>query len=343
MKRLLGLLAIVVLTFSCTKDDNNAADASAVQKTAVAFNVAQAPSTARTIDRGNIPYYVENLTIKAISTAIPLPFVASETFDFTGVLNALAPALTLDNVALGDNTFSATSTSAAANKRLSLVRTSATDLVIQKAHVPYIVTASTNNPLRTIIAGTNAPIPLIMGTNNGRVLALFGVAAPEADNYTISVRYQINSGAWSSPVAVVTPTTSGRHIAFEWSNEDAVDGAVVNFEILISEAGINKPVLKTITKSITVQKAKSISCEYTVTNLDVHENIENGGITITFPTIEEAPCPLDVEGYDCNGRDREGYNRQGFNRCGWHRGPNSFYNANQDENPGNGGANDCAN
>lgn len=349
MKKVLGLLAIVAtITFSCTKDDNNAVpDAAAIQKTSVAFNVAQSESglTSRTIDRGNIPYYVENLTIKAISTAIPLPWTATETFDFTGLLTSAAPALTLDNVALGNNTFSATSTSANANKRLLLAPATTGALTALKAHVPYIVTTS-NNVTRTIVAGTNPVVALTMGTDNGRILASFGAQATEADNYKIVVSYKFGNPAsaapWLGGLAINPGDAVNRFLSFEWSNADAVDGAKVNFKIEIFEA-TGTTLLKTINKEIVIQRAKSISCEFIVTNGDVHENITSGGITITFPTIEEIPCPYDAEGYDCNGRDHDGRNRQGFNKCGWHGPTNPFYLATQDENTANGAENECGN
>lgn len=346
-----AMIALVAMSlFSCTKDGDNGGstpDTNAIAKTSVGFSIAQSAdgTTNRTIDRGNIPYYVENLTIKAVSTAIPLPWTATETFDFTGVLNSTAPAITLANVALGNNTFSATSTSAAANKRLLLASATTGSLAALKAHVPYIVTTS-NNVVKTITAGTNPVVALTMGTENGRVLASFGAASTEADNYKIVVSYKFgnpdSASPWLSPVAINPSDAVNRFVNFEWSNENAIDGAKVNFKIEIFEAG-STTLLKTINKQIIVQKAKSISCEFIVTNGDVHEDITSGGITITFPTIEEAPCPYDAEGYDCNGRDHDGRNRQGFNKCGWHGPTNPFYNAQQDENPGNGGANECGN
>ncbi len=340
------MVALVALSlFSCTKDDGkDAPNAEAVQKTTVGFSVAQSETglTSRTIDRGNIPYYVENLTIKAVSTAIPLPWTASETFDFTGLLTSTAPALTLANVALGNNTFSASSTSAAANKRLLLAPATTGDLTALKAHVPYIVITS-NNVTRTIVAGTNPVVALTMGTENGRVLASFGAQATEADNYKIVVSYRFGtSGAWSGGLAINPADAVNRFLNFEWSNETAVDGAKVQFKIEIFEA-TGTTLLKTINKEIVIQRAKSISCEFIVTNGDVHENITSGGITITFPTIDEIPCPYDAEGYDCHDRDRDGYNRDGFNKCGWHKAPTEFYNAQQDENTANGGLNECKN
>jgi hypothetical protein len=337
--------------FSCTKDGDNGGstpDTNAINKTAVAFSVSQAESgtTARVIDRGNIPYYVESLHIKAVSTAIPLPFTAEEDFTFTGSLSATFPALSLANVALGQNTFTASSTSATANKRLAFNLTNTDDLTALKAHVPYIVT--TSEPVTRIITANTAPVvPLVMGTNNGRILATFGAAATEADNYKIVVSYKFGNNPdspapWSSPLTINPADAVNRFVAFEWSNEDAIDGARVNFKVEIYEA-TGTTLLRTITKNIIIQKSKSISCNYVVANSDVHGDINPGAITITFPTISEIPCPLDPEGYDCNGRDKDGRNRQGFNKCGWHQAPNAFYLATQDENLSNGGENECGN
>jgi hypothetical protein len=347
MKKFLGLLAIAALVFtSCTKDDGKDSnpDMSAIEKTSVGFNVVQAESgsTSRVIDRGNIPYYVESLHIKAVSTAIPLPFTAEDDFTFTGSLSSIVPSLSLSNVALGSNTFTASSTSANANKRLAFNLTNTADLTTLKAHVPYIVTTS-NSVTRTITAGTNPVVALTMGTNNGRILATFGAQATEADNYKIVVSYRLGgSGPWSGNLAINPADLVNRFVAFEWSNENAVDGAKVQFKIEIFEA-TGTTLLKTINKEIVIQKAKSISCNFTVTNGDVHEDIQDGGIIITFPKIDEIPCPYDAEGYDCNGRDNTGHNRLGFNKCGWHKAPNAFYLATQDEDLTNGGENECGN
>lgn len=332
-----AMVAVMALSlFSCTKDGDNGGstpDSNAIAKTAVGFSVAQSESgsTARVIDRGNIPYYVESLHIQAVSTAIPSPFIAEETFTFTGSLSSVVPALSLANVALGSNKFSASSTSAAENKRLLLATATTGSLTALKAHVPYIVTTS-NEVTRTIVAGTNPVVALTMGTDNGRILASFGAASTEADNYKIVVSYRLgNSGSWSGGLAINPLDATNRFINFEWSNELAIHGAKVQFKIEIFEAG-STTLLKTINKEIVIERAKSISCEFIVTNGDVHEDITSGGITITFPTIEEAPCPYDAEGYDCNGRDKDGYNRQGFDKCGYQK-TTGEYNVNQDETP----------
>ena len=357
MKKQLGILALVAVMFaSCTNDDSQNTDTTAgIEKTSINFSVAQdaKQTTNKVIDRGTIPLYVDNLTIKATSNVLTSWF-ASETFTFTNAgVTAFAPQLTLDNVVLGLNTFSATSTSANTNKVFALTNANSSSLTTLLGKTPYIPCYSATNPTATIIAGTNSPVNLTMKTDHGRIVTLFKIDAPDADKYKAVVTATVGANTLTG---TIDPTTVNRFLTFEWSNEDAVKDAVVTFNIKVYAVSAPNNVLNEITKTLKIIDSKSISCVYTLTNNDVHENITTGGITITFPTIEEVNCedvydstepndPVNPENphYNCKGRNSHGYNRQGFNKCGWHKAPNAFYNANQDENTANGSANECGN
>ena len=45
--------------------------------------------------------------------------------------------------------------------------------------------------------------------------------------------------------------------------------------------------LNTIVKTVTVHSAKNTMATYTIHNTDVQENIVNGGIVLTFPTMSD--------------------------------------------------------
>src|SRR6478736_1636655 len=196
--RIIALASIVLVAISSTSlvscEKEEVKEQAAVETTKVDFNigVANASTTARAIDRGNVPFYVQDVTIKAVSAALT-PFTVTETFTFNpNSASATAAQFGLDNVALGTNTFSATSTSAPANKVLSLTsdvdgKVNPTDVMdVMKAKVPYITCTSAN--VNAVITKTgNTPVNLVMDTNNGRVIAKFIAQLPDVDNYKVEI------------------------------------------------------------------------------------------------------------------------------------------------------------
>lgn len=339
----MSLIALSIT--SCTSDDAQNGDTSAsIEKTSVNFSVAQdSKQTSKTIDRGNIPLYVDNLTIKAASNALT-PWIATETFNFTGGVTTAAPQLTLADVALGLNTFSATSTSATANKVFELNNASSSSLTTLLAKTPYIPCYSFDNPTRTIIAGTNSVVPLKMKTDHGRIVSLFKIESPDADNYRVIVTATVGS---TTLTRTIDPTTANRFITFEWTNENAIKDAVVTFNIKVYEVSAPNTVLRTITKTLKIIDSKSISCVYTLTNNDVHEDITTGGITITFPTIDEVNCEdmYDDEGYNCHGYNNDGKDKNGqnaFDNCGYHKIIKTLYKAKFDQTPNDNGTVKCS-
>lgn len=291
-----GLLFIALGALCVTscdqKDDLNTNDGKPVETTKVNFAVTSAQQLAgKIINRDDVPLYVDNVTINAASASLN-PFTATETFSFSAAPDASLPhGFSLGNVALGTNTFTATSTSAAANKKLGfqtpVVGAGQNGLDVMKTATPYIVCASA--PVQAVITKTgNTPVNLAMDTNNGRILARFIQETPDADNYT--VRITATQGGFSQTESMLAFNGSTKH--FAWSNENAVTGATVTFTINIYEktlpgAPFPGTLLNTITKTVTIQKAKNIMATFTIHNTDVHTDLADGGIVLTFPTIED--------------------------------------------------------
>lgn len=340
MKKILLFLTMIVFTLtSCSTDEQ----IDSPKTTSVNFAVSQPSSTTTsrtTIDRNSIPLYVDNLTINAASRPLT-PYVATETFDFTGAYNsALVPALKLNNVALGQNTFSATSTSATINEVFGLVSSNSSTLDALRAKTPYIPCFSVNNPTPEIVYGTNPVVNLTMETNHGRILTLFTISS-NANKYVVVIEATTTSGGTTTTKqrVEIRPETVNRTATFEWSNELAVDGARVNYTIKICEA-VSNTVLKTITKELIVQKGKSLSCVYTINENDVRENITSGGIRLTFPTIVEVDCAevFSNGGFNCYDYDDDGKYRAGqnaFDECGYHKIVRDLYKRKFDLTPNN--------
>jgi len=296
--RIIALASIVLVAISSTSlvscEKEEVKEQAAVETTKVDFNigVANASTTARAIDRGNVPFYVQDVTIKAVSAALT-PFTVTETFTFNpNSASATAAQFGLDNVALGTNTFSATSTSAPANKVLSLTsdvdgKVNPTDVMdVMKAKVPYITCTSAN--VNAVITKTgNTPVNLVMDTNNGRVIAKFIAQLPDVDNYKVEITAKAGATTKTGSINYVNSSdnvNNSKVATFEWSDENCVAGATVDFTFKIYEKS-GSVLLNTITKSLTVGKAKSTNAVYTIKSSDVHTDIEQGGILLTFPSI----------------------------------------------------------
>lgn len=292
MKKVLSILALSMLVFSCTIENNVDLDGNTSNKGVVNFKVVTENTTStssKNIDRGNIPVYVDNLTIKAESRA-QAGYIAQETFQFTGSPSITFPLLSLENIALGMNTFSATSTSAAVNKVLNFTSSNVVDLNVQKAKTPYIPCYSYDNPSPEIKLTGNAPVTIKMKSDYGRIMSLFKLDN-NAKKYVIIIKaYLNNSTTTVAPDVIIRPETVNRTAVFEWSNDLSIKNAKVRFDILICEA-VSNTVLNSFSRTLDIQAEKSISCIFTINKNDVETDIKAGGLLITFPKIEEINCP----------------------------------------------------
>jgi len=296
-------LSIATTTVSCTTNDDLKDNVKAqVETTKVDFTVqAENNATGKMIDKSVVPVYVNEVTIWANGPQ-NVNALQSFTFGTSTAANPLDMGFSLPNVALGSNVFGASSNGDVANERATLgavqLNSSSADvLATMKAHTPWISTAADN--VTAVIKKTNNPaVALTMKTDNGRILAKFVQAAPDADNYIATVTATIadmdEMGVWTTKTlaeTTITPTTG-----FEWSNRFATDGQTANFVIKVYEnlgGGVKGQLLNTITKterpqlSVAVKKATTKLVTFTLNNTDVHTDIQAGGIVLTFPTIGE--------------------------------------------------------
>jgi len=293
----LGALCVT----SCTKqDDFSPANAAKAETTTVAFNVqadSDGSATGKMIDKNAVPAYVNEVTIWANSPLYPASTVLqSFTFGTSTAANPLDAGFSLPGVSLGTNTFGAHSYGNTSDERASLGNvilpsSSSNVLDVMKAHTPWISTAATN--VTAIIKKTgNDPVALTMKTDNGRILAKFVQSAPDADNYiataTATIADMNDNGEYITktlPETTITSTTG-----FEWSNRFATEGQTATVVIKVYDnlgGGVKGQLLNTVTKTVTVKKATTKLCTFTLKNTDVETDIASGGIVLTFPTIGE--------------------------------------------------------
>src|SRR6478736_5766969 len=142
-------LSIATTTVSCTTNDDlkDHAKAQNVETTKVDFTVqAENVATGKIVDKSIVPVYVNQVQIWAKSNVNPA-FTVHEMFTFAAAGTGVQSGFSLDNVALGSNTFQAESWGSATDKRLSLgavilPNNSANVLDVMKAHTPYIETSN---------------------------------------------------------------------------------------------------------------------------------------------------------------------------------------------------------
>jgi hypothetical protein len=292
MKKILFLFAILFATLtSCSTDDNTT---SKPQTASVAFGIEQ-PSgtkTGKQIKRGNIPVWVETISITATSN-VYAPYVSSDNFTFDNVNGA--SLITLDNVAIGSNTFTATTTTNSPQKRLFTNQTvnsgnndaKFTTVFNSITENPYVLYAGTTTA-NIAQTGINS-VSLEMKTNNGRVIGIFQLS----DDAKAII---MNGGLQAKITAKITgfpdqiAITKGNELVFfNWSDANSVKDKVVTYTVELSHINTQSTILKTFTVSQTVEASTSLSCYYTV-NIDVFKR-NDVGITLNWQEWKNAHCP----------------------------------------------------
>ncbi len=346
MKKFLGLLAIVAMTItSCTKDDHGdgGSGPEAMAKTSVtAFisSTAVASPTGKSVNRGAVvPAWVDKITINASN-----PIAAwnlSETYDMVG--SGGASNFVLDNVALGVNNFSATSTTNTTGLITQVSVPASGDEALfngttWKGRNPYVKyhssTVGGDNQNILITAGGTNLIKFGMIPDNGRTMALFQLDENAlVSGYTAKVTATISKAGGAMATLPTTTINSANSTIFYWSDEFAVTGARVNYKIEIY-SGTN--LVRTIERAYDLKNGDSNSCIYSITQSDVVDNQQN--FVIIFQQMNDTNnCGYDSAGWDiCSGLDSHGhghgyYDENGHGNDGCvHQGP---------EGPGHQGGN----
>ena len=345
MKKVFLMLGVIatILT-SCTDNGEDKKDANAViEKTSIIANIStdqqtQTQSlTGKNVNRGSIYAWVQSIDVTATSTA--WLYSTSEHFDL--VSTGGASNFTIENVALGANTFNATTTTNTApvcvvtkvtGKTASALKT---ELV---AHNPYAV--YTGNANATISSTALNTIDLNMTTLNGRVVSVFSFEndAILRANTKAKISVTVSDTNGDNPTTFVSPFFSNDElISFEWSDATSVVGKKASYIISIYDNNDALVSSYPVVNPTVIKGSTSISCTYEI-NREKVINVNADEIKFTWQIWENLECETtyDNDGYNClgydrEGYDREGYNRNGFNKCGWHKAPNVFYNAQQDK------------
>jgi hypothetical protein len=346
MKKIFLFLSLVVLSLtSCTSDDAQNTDTATTAytgpKTSVVASIdtpVNSNTTAKNVNRGNIFAWVSSINLTATSTA----WLYNTSENFTLVGTGGDSAFTIDNVALGANKFTATTTTNTTPVQAFTLVTTGTSSALKtatSAHNPYALYSGETNT--NILSTALNVVTLAMTTPNGRVISVF-----EFDNDA-----QLRANTKATITATITGPGAGNTtltsplftntdlVLFEWSDATSLAGKQVTYTIKLYDKA-NPSVLITsynVVNPTTVKGSTSISCTYQI-NRDKVINDAPDEVRFTWqPWVnEECETNYDNDGYNClgfdrDGRDKDGNNKGGFNKCGWHKAPNVFYNAQQDE------------
>lgn len=323
MKKVLSLLALlVVVLFSCTKDDSNSnGDVSAIQKTSITAVITNTASTAKDVKRGTIiPVWVDKVTLTASNPIAT--WSVSETYNI--VPDATPGASTnfvLDNVALGVNNFSASSTTNTTGilEQVSIGAsgdlTAYSNVTARNPYVEYLSDNNSGNQGITIVAGGANLVTFGMKPQHGRSMAMFQwdpispLTGYTAQISAVATKAGGGSAGTLAPT-VVSPTNS---TYVYWSDAFAKTGARIDYTIRIYSG---TTLISTLYRSYTLNNGDSNSCIYTINKDNVLDNQKNFVMAFT-PMNNTNVCGYDLDGYDfCSKKDNHGHRKEDYNDKG---------------------------
>lgn len=293
MKKIFTLLTLLLLVTACSTEDTQSTE---IQKTNVAFTIDQPSSstTGKQIKRNNIPVWVNTISIKATSNVFS-NYSTQDNYTFDQQNGA--SYIGLDNVAVGSNLFTAsTTTDSPQFYQLTNFTVNSGDINakfdsalnnINKEN-PYVlyngsVTASIG------ATGTNI-VPIPMNTLNGRLLTVFQLA----ENLK-SLGLQAKITASVSGLNSLTAITKGNElVTFKWSDVNSINDKEITYKVEVSTINNQSVILKTYEVKQKVVGSTSLSCYYTVNGDGITFTRNDVKITLNFQEWKNSHCT------DCN-------------------------------------------
>lgn len=278
---------IAVSITSCSSDEPTS---STPKTTSVTFAIDQSSSstTGKQIKRGNIPVWVNTLLITATQGSYSVG--DNFTFDNSNGANFIS----LDNVALGNNTFNATTTTDSpqffqltnftSNASTTSDRFEAGLNNIDNEN-PYVLYAGTTNATINPTGSNNVSIP--MKTNNGRLLTVFQL---KNELKTLGYQAKITASAvgQTSQVAI---TKGNELVTFKWSDSKALKDAVVTYKIEISLINSQNTIVETYDITQKIKESTSLECFYELNFKTYSPTVNEVKITLNWQEWKNEHCP----------------------------------------------------
>jgi hypothetical protein len=307
MKKVLVLLVLLVgsiLLFSCSKDESSeiVREVASIQ----AVIASDQPSTAGRTDvkRGDIYAWVKDVTIVAESQMTN--YTAQEVYDLldsgdAGFNNAAA-LFQLDEVALGQNLVSASTTSNVTPT--TEYDANGDETVLTKEafitnHIentdPYAL-YQTDAPVSVDVlsSGTSA-IQLQMNTPNARLISAISMNRTNAnaqyltDNFTSTSKVEIKEvgGSWTTVDESVI--TDDLYSTFYWSDTNSIGGAKYRVTVTVVRNSDGQQMAQA-DRLVTLVNSTSYRCNF-VMNVDSNDLFGDVELDLIWQQWVEAPCP----------------------------------------------------
>jgi hypothetical protein len=286
MKKILFLFSIMFVTFtSCTTDDKTE---DVPKTTSVVFAIDQ-PSTSTTskqIKRGNIPVWVNTLSITATKNS----YSTSDNFTFDEQNGS--SFISLSNVALGANTFTAnTTTDSPQFFQLTNYTSSASTNVARFAdgmnnidnENPYVLYSGTTN---STIAQTANTVSIPMKTNNGRILTVFQVK-DNLKQYGYQAKITASAPGESTQVAI---SKGNELVTFKWSDSKALKDVMVTYKVEISLINNQSVIVDTYEITQTILASTSLECYFELDFKNYTPTTNSVNITLNFDEWKKVHC-----------------------------------------------------
>lgn len=297
MKTIFKFLIVLILGlfYSCSTDETQETGTT-IQKTSVAFIVDQpsAQTAGKQIKKTGIPVWVNSIKIKAVSNV----FTNYETSDNYAFDNQNgASYISLDNVAIGSNSFTSTTTTDSPQfyqltnftvNSGSFEAKFATALDNIDNENPYVLYAGNTTAIISSAGSSIVTIP--MTTLNGRILSVFQVT-----DQLKSLGLQAKITASATGETTQTAITKGNElVTFKWSNANSVNEKEVTYKVEISAINAQSTILKTYEVKQKVIASTSLSCFYTINSDGISLSKNDVKITLNFQEWKDLNCT------DCN-------------------------------------------
>lgn len=282
------ILAIALTVLSCTSDDTSTQDL--VAKTDVAILVASPGaklSSKQVFKDGSIPASVNRIDVVTTYNGTPAYAPFTTQFDLVSLPSADKNFI-INQVGIGSNTFTATTTTDAAKKYVLAPdsKTAAAKILELKANNPYVLYSGTKT--QTIVA-TNNIINIDMTTQHGRILSVFQLE----DNVAFKNGYEasITAKVDGEISAGTTKVQNNGIVYFEWSNDKALAGKKVVYTIDVTPINNNNNLHTIYTVEQTIKASTNISCIYTISKDNAPSPYTNENkLTFSFQKWNEEIC-----------------------------------------------------
>jgi hypothetical protein len=304
-KVILSVMVLITMLTSCSESVNEVND---IQETGIIQAVISTPksNTASKTDvkRGSVYAWIKDVTILAESTVTN--YDVNETYDLLNSgdagYNDADALFQLNNVALGLNMVSATTTSNVA----PITEYDANgDTSTQSKqnwihnHIdntnPYAV-YQTDSPVEAnVLQSGTSPISLAMNTRNARLISAVSMSNANVnaqyltDNFTSTSKVEIKEAGGSWVTVGESVITNELYSKFYWSDVNSIGGAKyrVTVTVVRNSDGVQ---MAQSDRVVTLQDSTSYRCNF-VMNVDSNELFGDVQLDLIWQEWIEAPCP----------------------------------------------------